>query len=197
MKLSNQLKARLDSAKALIFDMDGTVVDSMPAHFAAWSVVAEKYDLNFSKERFYQLGGVPTYETLEILSAESNRSIDIPEAKALKERVYRSQMDNIGIIKPTIDIIKHYFGKVPLAIATGSSRIGAEKVLNQLELRHFFQAVSTSDDVVRHKPAPDVFLHAANQINVLPEHCVAFEDTDIGMKSIQTSGMFAVDVRDM
>jgi beta-phosphoglucomutase family hydrolase len=177
--------------------MDGTVVDSMPAHYAAWSVVAKTYNLNFSKERFYQLGGVPTFETLEILSAESNRKIDIPKAKALKETIYRSQLNKIGLIEPTVAIVKHYYGKVPLAIATGSSQAGAEKVLNQLELRHFFESVSTSDDVENHKPAPDVFLHAAKQINVMPEHCVAFEDTDIGMESIQASGMFAVDVRNM
>jgi HAD superfamily hydrolase (TIGR01509 family) len=116
------------------------------------------------------------------------------EAKTLKETTYRAQLHKIGVIESTLAIIKHYYGKKPIAIATGSSRTGADKVLSALGLQHYFQTVSTSDDVKNHKPAPDVFIHAAEQLNIEPKLCVAFEDTDIGLQSIKAAGMHAVDV---
>lgn len=70
-------------------------------------------------------------------------------------------------------------------------------LLGQLELAHYFDALVTADDVARHKPAPDVFLAAAQRLNVAPERCVAFEDTDIGIEAILSAGMSAVDVRDL
>lgn len=195
MNLSANIRAQLDQAEGLIFDMDGTLVDSMPLHYRAWSAVAEKYKLPFSKERFYQLGGVPTFETLQILSAEAGIEIDIPAAKQMKETLYRSQLDNVQPIVPILNIAQHYYGKKPLAIATGSSRIGAEKVLTQLNLMSLFESVSTADDVDHHKPAPDVFLHAANAIRIEPNRCVGFEDTDLGVQSITQAQMIAIDVR--
>ncbi|MEJ2062803.1 MAG: HAD hydrolase-like protein [Reinekea sp.] len=116
------LKTALEQAEALIFDMDGTLIDSMPSHYEAWSRVARNYDLHFSRERFYQLGGVPTYETLEILSAESGLEINIPEAKAMKEKLYDDLTHLVGPIATSVAIVEAYHGKKPMAIATGASR---------------------------------------------------------------------------
>ena len=68
MTFSSEILQNIENADALIFDMDGTLVDSMPAHFQAWTQVVQEFGLTLSRERFYQLGGVPTKETLEILS---------------------------------------------------------------------------------------------------------------------------------
>ncbi|MFT4674499.1 MAG: beta-phosphoglucomutase family hydrolase [Reinekea sp.] len=197
MMLTPELQQRLAQADALIFDMDGTLVDTMPLHYIAWQQVAEHYRLPFSRPRFYQLGGVPTFETLQILSSEAGLEIDIAAAKAMKENLSRTLMSEATPIAETLAIVQQFYGNKPLAIATGSSRAGAEMLLGQLQLAHYFDALVTADDVAHHKPAPDVFLAAALHLNVAPERCVAFEDTDIGIQAILSAGMSAVDVRDL
>ncbi len=195
MTFSAQELKKIEQADALIFDMDGTLIDSMPLHYQAWSEVAKTYQLPFSKERFYQLGGVPTYETLEILSREANVLIDIAQAKKLKESLYRSQLDKVVAIPQTLEVVHRFYGHKPMAIATGSSKTGAERVLGHLGLLDLFAAVLTADDVENHKPAPDVFLKAASALGIAPAQCVAFEDTDIGLQAIELAGMIAIDVR--
>ena len=183
-------------ADALIFDMDGTVIDSMPAHYQAWQQVAEAYQLALTEERFYQLGGVPTWQTLEILSRESGRQIDIASAKAMKEAAYNERLDQITVLAPALTIIEATAGSKPMAIATGASKCNALQLLSAFNLQRYFSAVVTADDVSNHKPAPDVFLAAAAQLGVPASTCLAFEDTDIGLAAIRAAGMRGVDVRD-
>ena len=70
-------------------------------------------------------------------------------------------------------------------------------MLEHLRIRHFFDAIVTSEDVKHQKPAPDIFLEAARRIGVAPEHCRGYEDTDLGMEAIRSAGMEAIDVRDL
>ena len=185
----------IEQADALIFDMDGTLIDSMPAHYQAWRQVADEYGLTLDRDRFYQLGGVPTYQTLQILSAEAGVSIDLDAAKARKEGLYREYVSEVTEIAPIADVARQYANARPLAIATGAGRNNAQSILTRLGLIELFQAVMTADDVENHKPAPDVFLKAAAALGIAPERCVAFEDTDIGLEAIRAAGMTAIDVR--
>jgi HAD superfamily hydrolase (TIGR01509 family) len=82
-------------------------------------------------------------------------------------------------------------------VATGGSRGVVTKTLNSLGLMHFFQTLVTADDVVHGKPAPDIFLEAARRIGVPPGHCCGFEDAELGLQSIRSAGMLAVDIRPM
>jgi HAD superfamily hydrolase (TIGR01509 family) len=84
-----------------------------------------------------------------------------------------------------------------MAVASGGTRKVIEQVLEHLGIRHLFQAVVTSEDIVNQKPAPDIFLEAARRIGVPPQFCRAYEDTDLGMKAIRAAGMEAVDVREL
>lgn len=195
MTLDSDYDDQIMHATALIFDMDGTLIDSMPAHFQAWQQIAEEFGLTLTRERFYKLGGVPTYQTLEILSAESGVVIDIDAAKRRKEELYQGHLDDIVEISLIADIARRYRGKKPLAVATGAGRDNALSMLTGLGLIDYFDTVITADDVDRHKPAPDVFLKAAESLNVPADQCVAFEDTDIGLESIAAAGMTAIDVR--
>ncbi|EAR09498.1 HAD family hydrolase [Reinekea blandensis] len=185
----------IEQADALIFDMDGTLIDSMPAHYQAWRQVADEYGLTLDRDRFYQLGGVPTYQTLQILSAEAGVSIDLDAAKTRKEGLYREYVSEVTEIAPIADVARQYANTKPLAIATGAGRNNAQSILTRLGLIEMFQAVMTADDVENHKPAPDVFLKAAAALGIAPERCVAFEDTDIGLEAIRAAGMTAIDVR--
>jgi beta-phosphoglucomutase-like phosphatase (HAD superfamily) len=104
-------------------------------------------------------------------------------------------MADVQPIHAVVDIARENYGKIPLAVASGGTQPIIVQVLEQMKIRHMFQAVVTSEMVKNQKPAPDIFLEAARLIGVEPQFCRAFEDTDLGLQAIRSAGMDAVDVR--
>ncbi|HEY3863018.1 MAG TPA: HAD-IA family hydrolase [Verrucomicrobiae bacterium] len=181
--------------QALIFDCDGTLADSMPLHWQAWQTVTERYGLEFSEARFYELGGVPSRDILKMLSMEQNRPLDHLAASREKEAAYIPLLSGVRAIEPVAKIVRENAGKLPMAVASGGMQDHINEVLAHIGLREFFQAVVTSEQVTRQKPAPDIFLEAARRLGVAPRLCRAYEDTDLGLRAIRAAGMEAVDVR--
>jgi beta-phosphoglucomutase-like phosphatase (HAD superfamily) len=186
-----------NSPKALIFDCDGTLADTMPLHWRAWQVVAQRYDLHFPEDRFYSLGGVPSRDILKMLSAEQNRPLDPQVASNEKEAAYLPFLSQVREIEAVAKIARENFGKIPMAVASGGIKPHITEVLKHLGILNLFQAIVTSEDVQRQKPAPDIFLEAARRLGVEPKFCRAYEDTDLGLQAIRSAGMEAVDVRVM
>jgi beta-phosphoglucomutase family hydrolase len=185
----------LTHPQALIFDCDGTLADTMPLHWQAWQDVARRYGLEFSEERFYKLGGVPSRDILKMLSDEQQRPLDALVASREKEAAYMPHLPEVRAIEPVAKIVRENAGKLPMAVASGGLQVHINEVLEHLGLRQYFQAVVTSEDVKRQKPAPDIFLEAARRLGVPPQFCRAYEDTDLGLQAIRAAGMEAVDVR--
>ena len=183
--------------EGLIFDCDGTIVDTMPIHYAAWCSTTAKHGLVFSEERFYALGGVSPFEVLRMLSEEQGVEIDSNAVTYQKEAKYMELIGNAKEIPEVMQIVRNNHGKLPMAVASGGTHETVEGILQQCGIRHYFDAIVTSQDVDNPKPAPDTFLEAARRINVAPEKCRAYEDADMGMKAILAAGMEAVDVREM
>ena len=183
------------SFKGHIFDLDGTLAHSMPIHLLAWQETLSVHGIHFPDEKFYSLGGVPTIRIVELLAEEQNLQINAQEISDAKEHRFHSKMADIVPIEAVMDIANSLRGNVPLAVATGSNRATADKLLKLLHIKDWFDAVVTADDIENPKPAPDTFLIAAEKIGVAPEHCCAYEDTDLGLESIKAAGMHAVDVR--
>ena len=181
--------------KGLIFDCDGTLADTMPLHWRAWSMVTERHGLHFPEDRFYSLGGVPTRDILKMLAQEQGRSLDHIAVAHEKEEAYLPLMADIEPMHAVVEIAKANHGKIPMAVASGGTQKIICQVLEILEIRHLFDAVVTSEMVVNQKPAPDIFLEAARRIGVEPKFCRAYEDTDLGLTAIRAAGMDAVDVR--
>lgn len=181
--------------KALIFDCDGTLADTMPLHWRAWQTVAERHQLKFPEERFYSLGGVPARDILKMLSQEQGRALDHLAVAREKEAAYIPFLSEVREIEPVVRIARQHYGIVPMAVASGGIREHITAVLSHLGILQLFQAVVTSEDVTHQKPAPDIFLEAARRLSVEPESCRAFEDTDLGLQAIRAAGMDAVDVR--
>ena len=181
--------------KALIFDCDGTLADTMPLHWLAWQAITSRHNVIFPEDRFYALGGVPSRHILQMLREEQRLSIDPIAVSREKEEEYLKLMAQVGPIHEVVEIAKEHAGKLPMAVASGGTKPVIEKVLRHLEIRDLFGAVVTSEDVVHQKPAPDIFLEAARRLGVAPENCRAYEDTDLGLTAIRTAGMDAVDVR--
>jgi HAD superfamily hydrolase (TIGR01509 family) len=186
----------LESPKALIFDCDGTVAHTMPLHWRAWQSVTSRYGIDFPETRFYALGGVPGRNILKMLFEEQGiRDLDPLAVAKEKEAAYLEFLHEVRPVEPVVEIARRHRGVLPMAIATGGSRPGIPTVLRHLGIYDWFGAIVTSEDVVRQKPAPDIFLEAARQLGVDPAHCRGFEDTDLGMESIRAAGMEAIDVR--
>jgi beta-phosphoglucomutase family hydrolase len=181
--------------QALIFDCDGTLADTMPLHWSAWQTVARRYHLDFSEQRFYQLGGVPSRDILKMLSQEQGRALDPVAASKEKEAAYMRFLRDIKPIEPIARIVRENYGRLPMAVASGGLQEHISEVLDHIGLRRYFNTVVTSEFVARQKPAPDIFLEAARRLGVPPEHCRAYEDTDLGLQAIRAAGMEAVDVR--
>jgi beta-phosphoglucomutase-like phosphatase (HAD superfamily) len=183
--------------QGIIFDCDGTLADTMPLHWRAWQVIAIRHRFAFPKERFYSLGGVPSRDILKVLSAEQALPLDPLSVALEKEAEYLSLIAQVEPIHLVVEVARESYGKLPMAVASGGTKRSIQTVLVHLGIRHLFQEVVTSEDVVNQKPAPDIFLEAARRLGVPPQFCRAYEDTDLGMRAIRAAGMEAVDVRDL
>lgn len=182
--------------RGLIFDCDGTLADTMPAHFRAWSAMLGPYGIPFTERRFYQLGGVPTAQIIGILSAESGVPHgDIAEMTRVKEAAFLESVAAVKEIAVVTRIAAAHRGKLPMAVASGGYRETVARTLDAIGVRGWFDAVVTAEDTARHKPEPDVFLEAARRLGVPPTACVVFEDTDIGLEAARRAGAVGVDVR--
>jgi beta-phosphoglucomutase family hydrolase len=179
----------------LIFDCDGTLADTMPWHYEAWMVVLDRYELEMGEERFYALGGWPTKRVAELLVSESGRSLDVEKISREKETIFEDMIPRIAAIPQVADAVRENHGKLPMAVATGAIMPICKRILRQIRLEGCFHTIVSSEDVVRHKPAPDIFLEAARRLEVEPAHCLVYEDTDPGVQAARTAGMECVDVR--
>ncbi|HEY3593248.1 MAG TPA: HAD-IA family hydrolase [Polyangiaceae bacterium] len=181
-----------------IFDLDGTLADTMPAHFRAWTITGERYGLSFPENRFYKMGGVPTRKIAAMLIAEAGKELDPLAVTAFKEQVFLDSLDAPGAIQPiaaVLDIARAKRSEGLLAIASGGSRRLVQRTLNILNIASWFPVVVTQEDTKLHKPEPDVFLEAARQLGVDPSLCTVYEDTDLGIEAARRAKMQWVDVR--
>ncbi len=187
----------LSHPQAIIFDCDGTLADSMPLHWRVWEAITRRHGLALSQQRFYSFGGMPSREILRVLSTEQGVPLDPLAVAREKEAEYVPLIAQIEPVNRVVGVARENFGRIPLAVASGGTRRIIEQVLGHLGIRHLFEAIVTSEDVLNQKPAPDMFLEAARRLGVAPQYCRAYEDTDLGMRAIRAAGMESVDVREL
>lgn len=179
----------------LIFDMDGTLADTMPTHFVAWSQSMAKYGLVLTEERFYALGGVPANKIIRMLADEQGvEGVDADAIAEEKEELFLELLGQVQPVVPVKAIAEFHREHLPMAVATGSPKWCAEKILKALGIFEWFDAVVGADCVPNSKPAPDVYLRAAELIGVDPKRCHAFEDTKLGIEAAEAAGMKVVDI---
>lgn len=179
----------------IIFDCDGTLADTMPNHFAAWTAALSSHGAVFSEDLFYSLGGMPTDDIVRFLNRKFGYTLDIADTHANKEKLYTDLLYQVQEITDVANVARAYKGTVPLAVASGGRRSVVEATLKTVGLTELFDVIVTADDVQNGKPAPDIFLFAAERMGVSPAECIVYEDGDPGIVAAKAAGMRVVDVR--
>jgi HAD superfamily hydrolase (TIGR01509 family) len=181
---------------AVIFDCDGTLVDSMSAHFEAWCEALAIHGAGgiFKEDVFFAMGGRPTRDIVVEINDEYDLKLD-PEAVAFAKREsFLKRIGSVTLIDEVAEFARELRGKVPMAVASGGTRMVVEKTLRAAGISDWFDEVVTADDVKEGKPAPDIFLHTARLLGVLPSRCLALEDAPAGIMAAQSAGMRVIAV---
>lgn len=180
--------------KGLIFDLDGTVADTMQNHFTSWRKTVTPYGVDFTEELFLALTGMSRVPTLKKLEEMFDVKFNIEEAARLKGEYFQELSYKTTKINVVTDVIDKYQGVLPMSIGTGSSKKGAKHTLEVIGYDQVFDIVITADDVNKCKPDPETFLRCAQLMDVDPKDCLVFEDGELGMIAAREVGMSVVDV---
>ncbi len=174
---------------AYLFDLDGTVADSMPLHFVAWTQAVAEHGGSFPEPLFYQMGGIPLLRTVELLNERFGTTM-VPElVVGRKEALYLDMLAELKPVASVLAVIELNAGRVPFAIVSGSPRVSIDATLRTLGLSHYFPVIVGAEDYRRGKPDPEPFLTAAAALGVPPRECLVFEDAEAGIASAIAAGM--------
>ena len=185
-----------DSFDACLFDCDGTLIDSMPWHYRAWNAAlrASGAGFDFPPDLFQSLAGMETAKIVLHLNHRFDARIDPAEVVRAKREWYLANLDGMREIPPVAGFARRIARTHRVAVVTGGMRSVVEKSLASAGLGGLFPVIVTFEDVAHGKPAPDMFLLAAERLGVPPERCLVFEDGQLGIDGALAAGMRVVRV---
>ena len=179
--------------RAYLFDMDGTIADSMPLHYIAWKQALAEYGCPlFSEDLFYSWGGMPVREIVATLNQRHALSMPIEEVAHRKEGLYFELLPQLTAVPEVLEQIEEAHTRIPFAVVSGSTRESVTKSLDIIGLSDKFDVLVCAGDYKNAKPDPEPFLLAAQKLNVPPASCLVFEDTAMGIQAATAAGMQSV-----
>ncbi len=182
--------------KGLIFDLDGTLIDSLELNWQAMDAAMRGEGIVIAREEFIDMTGRSIEEIVDILVRRHGRPDANLEAIVRRKReIANSHADDVREIKLVADVARMCHGKLPMSVGTGSDRHRATLMLASTGLLQLFDHIVAADDVERHKPEPDTFIRCAELMGLRPADCQVFEDGDMGLEAARRAGMMYVDVR--
>ncbi|MDP4224138.1 MAG: HAD-IA family hydrolase [Bacteroidota bacterium] len=183
--------------KGLIFDLDGTLADTMPYHFEAWRKACLKYgahiDTGFLRKNTGSPGWIIAREIIKDCGLDGSVTVEQIMEEKLEE--YFRLQHLVKPIDPVTNIVKKYFGVLPMAVGTGGHHEAVERTLEMTGLKKYFDIIVTANDVNAFKPHPETFLRCAELMKIDPEFIEVFEDGDQGIEAAEKAGMRVRDVR--
>ena len=185
--------------KGFIFDLDGVIVDTAKFHFLAWQTLANNFGFDITEDQNEQLKGVSRVKSLEKILNWGDIELsqdEFMEQMAIKNNNYLSYISTMTRkdILPGVERIIEYLLDNEIPIALGSASKNARGILEKTDLMRKFDAVIDGNDVTKAKPNPEVFLTAAEKLQVQPENCIVFEDSVAGVEAANTAGMVSIGI---
>lgn len=183
--------------KGLIFDLDGTLVDSMPLHYEGWKKACERFGAKIDPDFLRFHTGSPGWAIAAAIIEHSglNGNVSVEDIMKVKLEEFYKVQHLIKPIEPLLEIVKKYHKVFPMAVGTGGHREAVDRTLQVTGLSGYFSIVITANDVVNHKPHPETFLRCADLMGVEPGFIEVFEDGDLGIEAGKRAGMIVTDVR--
>lgn len=185
--------------KGFIFDLDGVIVDTAKYHFLAWKKLANSIGVDFSEEQNEHLKGISRVHSLEKILEWGNKTLSedkFMELMARKNNDYLNYIDKMDEteILPDVTKILEYLKQQNQPIALGSASKNARAILKRVKLIEQFDAIVDGNDVTKAKPNPEVFLNAANALQINAEDSVVFEDSVAGIKAANIANMISIGI---
>lgn len=180
--------------KAIIFDLDGVVVSTDNCHYEAWKQLADEEGIYFDRTINERLRGVSRMESLEIVLEKAEKDYTDAEKLEMAERkngYYKEKiklLDSSAILDGALEFINKA-KSLGVKVAIGSSSKNTIAILEQVGCKEIFDAIADGNDIKNSKPAPDVFLVAAERIGIDPAECMVAEDADAGVEAALAAGM--------
>lgn len=188
--------------EGFIFDCDGTLADTMPLHFQAWSESLERKlgrPSDFTEEMFYRFGGMPARQIIERLNRDYGYGLNVMEFAHEKEMRFVELLPGIGPVQEVVDVLHRLGANAKVAVASGGLTDIVRETLEYIGFKvgpeEAIKHLIGSDQVTHGKPAPDLFLRAAEMLEVDPQRCLVFEDAEPGFLAAKAAGMAYIDIR--
>lgn len=177
--------------EAFIFDCDGTLADTMPAHFTAWSRALKGggATFEFTWPLFVSRAGMSMEGTVLELGEQFGEPLDAAAISLRQREIFLELSEHIEPIREVTDFARLVRKNRPAAVASGSSRASVERTLTVVGVRDLFEVIITPENVAHGKPHPDSFLLAAEKLGVTPERCLVIEDGELGFEAARRAGM--------
>jgi beta-phosphoglucomutase family hydrolase len=179
----------LNRYKGIVFDMDGTIIDSMRSHAVAWQKTCEHFGYPFDDKYIHDLGGVPTRQIAQLLNEKHNFNHDVDDVAEVKRQAWLGLDESFTVIQDTFDVMQRYQGVLKMGVGTGAERENALRMLTETGLLERVETVVTASDVTHGKPHGETFLTVARNMGLTANECVVFEDTEVGRQAAQHAGM--------
>jgi beta-phosphoglucomutase-like phosphatase (HAD superfamily) len=179
----------------LIFDCDGTLVDTAPLHFQAVNEALRPLGLEMPAEWYYARVGLTPAALFAEFESERGVKIDTEDISRRYAPIFIGNLHRVKEIVVVADIARSNYGKVPMAVASNGHYKNVKATLGATGLLPLFDYIVSADEVSHGKPAPDVFLEAAQRMGVAAHDCIVFEDSDQGLEAARRAGMRSRDIR--
>ena len=180
--------------KAVIFDLDGVIVSTDEYHYQAWKSISDEQNIYFDRGINNRLRGVSRAESLEIVLEKANREYTQAEKEVLleeKNNIYKDLLKNLSSsdILPGVNEVLDYLKSNNIKVAIGSSSKNTSLILQKIGLLNSFDAIVDGTMIKKSKPDPEVFIMAADKLNLLPKECIVVEDAKAGVEAALAGNM--------
>jgi len=185
--------------KAVIFDLDGVVVDTAKFHFVAWNDIAKQFGFEISSHQNEQLKGVSRIKSLDLILEWGHIKLSQEQKTLLLNQKNEAYLAAINLLNktdilPGILEILTYLKSKNIPVALGSASKNALPILQKLGISTLFNVIVDGNIVQKAKPDPEVFMQAANKLHVLPEHCLVIEDAKAGIDAANNAKMTSIGI---